>query len=107
MEAQGLLYASPLTNYSKVTIKICNVDDPDLDCLSFNQISSLCGKGRLFLFLEVQDDQSPLGDLENYGENKFKLYNIFLIPLMYKRITVNYQVVKTKVEADYFYRFSE
>lgn len=80
MYAKGLLYSTALTNYSKITVKLCDLNDPQVNCKPYENISRLCAQGRIFLFLEIDDDTSVLGDLTNYGANRFKLYNIFLIP---------------------------
>ena len=96
MIAKGLLYGSPQTNYSKIAIKMCDFQN-DANCLKFEEISSICAKGRIFLFVEIEEDTSILGDLTNYGKNRFKLYNYFLIPLLYKRVIIEFNVVKTLI----------
>ena len=62
-------------------------------------------KGRLFLFIEETPDESGVAP-KNTQRNKFRIANFYLIPRLYKRVTIEYQVIKTKVLPDYFYRWS-
>ena len=65
-------------------------------------------KGRLFLFIEETPDDSGVSPKENSeNRNKFRIANFYLIPRLYKRVTVEYQVIKTTVLPDFFYRWSE
>lgn len=65
-------------------------------------------KGRLFLFIEETLDNSGVAPKEtSNNRNTFRIANFYLIPRMYKRVTVEYQVIKTTVLPDYFYRWSE
>ena len=52
MYAKGLLYSSNTCNYSKVLISMCNVSEPNNTCADIQDIISLAGKGRVFLFIE-------------------------------------------------------
>lgn len=58
MVARGLLYSTDKTNYTKISVKMCNVDDPLANCDSLENITSLMAKGRIFLFIEQEEDES-------------------------------------------------
>ena len=46
-------------------------------------------KGRIFLFIEETPDDSGVSPKEaTKRRNKFRIANFFLIPRMYKRVTV-------------------
>ena len=70
------------------------------------RIEKFSATGRIFLFVEDMEDNSTLGYLEGTNTVKYRIYNFFLIPFLYKRITIEFDVVKTEADADYFYRFS-
>ena len=65
-------------------------------------------KGRIFLFIEETPDNSGVASEEvSQRRNKFRILNFFLIPRLYKRVNIEFQVTKTKVQPDYFYRWTE
>lgn len=68
-----------------------------------------CNTGRIFLFLKNEPDNSviSLDDKPEPNQNNYILYNFFIIPGFYKRVTINFQVVETTVLPDYFNQFSE
>ena len=51
MKAKGLLYSTQNSNYTKITIYMCNVSQIDKDCESLDNITSFMAKGRIFLFI--------------------------------------------------------
>ena len=85
---------------------MCDVNDVNSTCESVENISKLSAGGRIFLFVEDMEDNSTLGYLEGSKAVKYQIYNFFLIPFLYKRIIIEFDVVKTEVNVDYFYRFS-
>lgn len=64
--------------------------------------------GRIFLFLEQQQDPSSVSrDTSSKNGNNYLQYNFFVVEGYYKRITINLQVVKTEVLEDYLHRFTK
>ena len=62
-------------------------------------------KGRVFLFIEEMQDETGISKRTSSGA-KFRIANFFLIPQMYKRVIVEYKVIKTTVLPDYFHYFT-
>lgn len=58
MKARGLLYSTQNSNYTKITIRICNVSNPEVECENITNITSLMAKGRIFLFVEETEDET-------------------------------------------------
>ena len=102
----GLLYTSPQTRYVRVKAYFCR-NGTNITCMSQQQMTELSNYGRFFLFIEDQVDNSSLSlQTEFPKDNRFLLYNFFVIPNYYKRITIKFEVVKTQILPDYFFRFS-
>jgi hypothetical protein len=53
----------------------------------------------------MKPDTTDFGAAERDNDNKYLIYNFFLMPYVYKRVTFNFRVVNTVVKPDYFYRF--
>lgn len=68
-------------------------------------MASLLAKGRIFLFIEDMEDASGIS-VERVRPNKYRIANFFLIPRLYKRVTVEFKVINTVVLPDYFFHFS-
>jgi hypothetical protein len=51
MRAKGLLYSTQNSNYTKITIYMCNFNQIDNDCESLDSLKSFMAKGRIFLFI--------------------------------------------------------
>lgn len=62
-------------------------------------------KGRIFLFMEETPDDSGISR-QSSRPNKFRIANFYLIPHLYKRVTIEFQVIKTTVLPDYFHHFT-
>lgn len=105
MQARGLLYSTQNSNYTKLTIRLCNVSNPEVDCEKIENITSLMAKGRVFLFIEETEDDSGV-ERKQTKPSRFRIANFFLIPKLYKRVIVEFQVVKTTVLPDYFHHFT-
>lgn len=103
--AKGLLYSTSNASYGKIKVQMCNFTDPALDCANQSEIENFCAQGRIFLFIENIYDTTAFSQQDDSNSPKFFIYNFFLEPYLYKRITFNFQVVKTVVEPDYFFRF--
>ena len=57
--------------------------------------------------MESQRDKSSISlDEDDRAGNNYLQYNFFVVEGFYKRITINFQVVKTEVLPDYFWRWS-
>lgn len=89
MKAKGLLYSTNNASYTKITIGLCNLNDPNNTCETLENITSKMAKGRIFLFIEETPDESGVAP-KNVKENRntFRISNFFLIPKLYKRVTV-------------------
>ena len=70
------------------------------------KIKKFCGEGRIFLFVENIFDTTAFSNEDESNSPRYFIYNFFLEPTEYKRVTFNFQVVETLVEPDYFFRFS-
>ena len=58
----------------------------------------LTNYGRIFLFIEQQQDHSSVSrDKASDNGNNYLQYNFFVVEGFYKRITINFQVVRTEV----------
>jgi hypothetical protein len=61
---------------------------------------------RLFLFIEQTPDKSSISrEKVASNGNRYLLYNFYLVEGFYKRITINFQVVRTEILPDYFWRW--
>jgi hypothetical protein len=47
----GLLYASPITNYPRFSVNLCNISDPAAGCQSIDAIYKTTAGGRIFVFI--------------------------------------------------------
>lgn len=51
MKAKGLLYSTQNSNYTKITIRLCNISMPDNVCENIENMTNFMAKGRIFLFV--------------------------------------------------------
>ena len=59
-------------------------------------MTELSNYGRFFLFINNEIDNSTVSLETDYAQdNRFLLYNFFVMPNFYKRITIKFEVVKT------------
>lgn len=108
MKARGLLYSTENSNYTKITIKRCDFLGHPQDCETEDSIRSKMAKGRIFLFIETQKDNSSASLTEvDEKTSQFTIANFFLIPKIYKRVTVTFEVIRTQVYPDYFNRWDK
>lgn len=66
-----------------------------------DDIQSLEGKGRIFLFIE-----QPTSEYDNIKRANYLIYNFFLVHLTYSRINIQLQVNKEIIMPDYLTRFT-
>lgn len=62
MFANGLLYSSQICNYTKLLVKMCNINEAEENntCANLTEIASMSAKGRIFLFIEDMPDNSSV-----------------------------------------------
>lgn len=102
--AHGLLYTTPETTYMQVKVNFCvNATPPT--CLPADEMARLSNFGRFFLFVQYEIDNSTVSREEFSQDDHYYLYNFFIVPNYYKRVTINFQVRKTEILPDYFFRF--
>ena len=74
-------------SYARVIVKRCDpANQKGIKCANESSLNKFLASGRLFLFLK---NNATNGEIPYYIEN------FFVIPDYYKRLTVEYQVVKT------------
>lgn len=57
------------------------------------------------MFVENIYDTTDFSQEDEKNSPHFFIYNFFLEPYLYKRVTFNFEVVETVVLPDYFFRF--
>ena len=63
--------------------------------------------GRIFFFVEQTKDESVVSrDATDNNGNNYLQYNFFILQGFYKRVTINFQVVRTEVLPDYLTRWT-
>lgn len=72
---------------------MCNYSVPEFNCATKDQIKKFCAEGRIFLFTENIFDTTDFARQDENNSPRFFIYNFFLEPEVYKRITFNFQVV--------------
>lgn len=106
LKARGLLFSTPMAVYPSFKMSFCK-DSALVTCLSGNPKYELTNYGRIFLFIEEQVDNSSVSqDRTESNGNRYLQHNFFVIEGFYKRVTLQFQVVRTEVLPDYFNRFS-
>lgn len=106
LKSRGLLFTTDVAVYPSIKLNFCT-GNTTVNCLAGDAKSFLTNYGRLFLFIEQQQDPSSVSrDTSSKNGNDYLQYNFFVVEGYYKRITINLQVVKTEVLEDYFHRVS-
>jgi len=97
INASGLLYSSEEATYARVKVSYCyNASTVNNSCVSNDTLNNLSNFGRFFLFIQnIPDTTSVSQESALNNGNNYLLYNFFVIPGFYKRITINFEVVKT------------
>jgi hypothetical protein len=63
--------------------------------------------GRFFLFVQnIPDDSAISKETSAPNGNNYLLYNFFVLEGFYKRININFAVIKTEILPDYFFRWT-
>lgn len=106
--ASGLLYSSDITEYVQLKLYFCSTaTNATAACADANSTAVLASYGRVFLFIENQPDRSSISlEKPSANGNNYLLYNFFVVQGLYKRVTINFQVIKDEILPDYFWRWS-
>lgn len=106
--ASGLLYSSDITEYVQFKLYFCSLaTNASAVCADTNTTANLASYGRVFLFIENQPDRSSISLEEpSPNGNNYLLYNFFVVQGLYKRVTINFQVIKDEILPDYFWRWT-
>jgi hypothetical protein len=105
LTSYGLLYSTPETRYIQAKASFC-LNGTGRVCKPYENMTQLANYGRFFLFIENEVDDSSVSLEKDFNkDNNFQLYNFFVVPGFYKRVTIYFEVVKTEILPDYFFRF--
>lgn len=106
LKSRGLLFTSNVSVYPSIKFSLCS-PSPTKVCKNQSQIDALTDFGRIFFFIEqTQDNSSVSKDATDNNGNNYLQYNFFILQNFYKRVTINFQVVRTEVLPDYFTRWT-